>query len=97
MTIFELFSGLLITLFFLFNFPLREVQIGTCSVSDSRVRYLKGHLWLTAKAATGTVEHGVYHKNKQVFFYEKQKVFTPGQNAEMSLKSRNHQICSMNR
>ena len=48
------------------------------------MRYLKGHLWLTVKAETGTVEHGAYDKNKQVLFYEKQKVFTSGQNAEMS-------------
>ena len=36
------------------------------------------------KVAKGTVEHGVYNKNKQVFCYEKQKVLTPRQNAEMS-------------
>ena len=32
----------------------------------------------------GSNELPVYDKNKQVFCYEKQKVFTPGQNAEMS-------------
>ena len=36
------------------------------------------------KAETGPVEHGAHDKKKQFFLYEKQKVSTPGQNAEMS-------------
>ena len=97
MTIFELFSGLLITLFFLLNFSLRDwVYIGTCCISDSRVRYFKRHLWLTVKTTMGTVEHGAYDKNKQVLFLRKTEGFYPGTNRG-NVKSRNHQICSMNR
>ena len=46
-------------------------------MSDSRVRYLKGHLWLTVKAATGTVDHGAYDKNETQVFLSKTKGFYP--------------------
>ena len=54
-------------------------------MSDSRVRYLKGHLWLTVKAATGTVDPGAYDKNEQVFFED----FYPWKTLRI-VRSRNH-------
>ena len=57
-------------------------------MSDSRVRYLKGHLWLTVKAATGTVDHGAYDKNEQVFL-RKTEGFYPWKTLG-NAKSRNH-------
>ena len=49
---------------------------------------MKGHLWLTVKAATGTVERGAYDKNEQVFL-SKTKGFYPWKTLG-NVKSRNH-------
>ena len=101
MTFFELFRRLLTHLFSFFNFSPREVYIGklVLSVSDSRVRYFKGQTWLTLKAATAIIDHGVTtrisveQRAKVLFFKEKQRVFTPGNRAEMSNLEVN---CSIN-
>ena len=52
------------------------------------MRYLKGQLWLTVKAATGTVDHGAYDKNEQVFL-RKTEGFYPWKTLG-NVKSRNH-------
>ena len=55
------------------------------SISDSRVRYLKGQAWLAVMVAEGTVDHIVHDRNEQrSSVVEKPKVFTPENLAEMS-------------
>ena len=60
MTVSELFHGLLTAFCFLFGFfSTRGVNSEFWSISEWRVRYLKGQSWLTLKAAMGIFDHGL--------------------------------------
>ena len=60
MTVSELFHGLLTAFCFLFGFfSTRGVHSEFWSISEWRMRYLKGQIWLTLKAAMGIFDHGV--------------------------------------
>ena len=59
MTVSELFRGLLTAFCFRFLFfSTRGVNSEFWSISEWRVRYLKGQTWSTLKAATGITDHG---------------------------------------
>ena len=61
-----------------------------CSISEWRVRYLKGQTWLTLKAATGIFDHcvktriSVEQRAKALVFKKNRRSVTTGNRAEMS-------------
>ena len=85
MTIFELFSGLLITLsVFPFQFfPTRSVNRNLFYLRLARAVFENASM-VNGEGRNGHCRTWCIRQEEKNLFYEKQKVFTPGQNAEMS-------------
>ena len=91
MTIFELFSGLLVTLFFLFNFSQREVFYRRLA----RAVFERASM-VNGEGSNRHCRTWCIRQEQTSLFLGKTEGFYPRTKRE-NVRSGNHQICSMNR